>query len=197
MQQNYSFANLIEFLEYAGTHGLLKASTAQSYRVGCGKIESTLTPDELADVRKIDADVVFARFANANKVKVSPATLREYRRRLATSIDEFLKWRNDPAGYRPRGARKEPPKDEDSKKQPKGTTKKKDGPRRSPGAESRPSEQSVAFAAQATAPMLTMPYPLRSDLLAHVQVPRDLTSDEANRLAAFIKTLATDFEPTK
>jgi hypothetical protein len=38
---------------------------------------------------------------------------------------------------------------------------------------------------------------LRPDFLATIQVPRDLKSDEAARLAAFVRTLATDFKPTE
>jgi hypothetical protein len=40
--------------------------------------------------------------------------------------------------------------------------------------------------------MLTVPFPLRPDFLASVQIPRDLRKGEADRLAAFIKTLAMD-----
>jgi len=32
-------------------------------------------------------------------------------------------------------------------------------------------------------------------MLAEVLVPRDLTTEEAKRLGAFIQTLAVDFEP--
>lgn len=195
MEQNYRFQDVVDFLEYAGNHGLIKASTAQSYRVGCSKIEEALTPDELADVRKIDVDAVFTRFANANKIQVSPATLREYRRRVATSIEEFLEWRKDPSGYKPKGSRSNKSKGED------GTSGTKKRVKRAKVGEtdssSVTSSESIVSSAQTSAPLLSLPYPIRANLLAHIQVPRDLTSEEANRLAAFIKTLATDFAPEK
>jgi hypothetical protein len=43
---------------------------------------------------------------------------------------------------------------------------------------------------------MALEYPLRSDLLAQVVVPRDLTVEEAQRMGAFLLTLAVDFKPT-
>jgi hypothetical protein len=42
---------------------------------------------------------------------------------------------------------------------------------------------------------LSLPYPIRSDFLAQVVIPRDLTVEEAKRLGAFLLTLAADFKP--
>jgi hypothetical protein len=42
---------------------------------------------------------------------------------------------------------------------------------------------------------MSLEYPLRSDLLAQVVVPRDLTVEEAQRMGAFLLTLAVDFKP--
>jgi hypothetical protein len=42
---------------------------------------------------------------------------------------------------------------------------------------------------------MALEYPLRSDLLAQVVVPRDLTVEEAQRMGAFLLTLAVDFRP--
>ena len=42
---------------------------------------------------------------------------------------------------------------------------------------------------------MALDYPLRSDLLAQVVVPRDLTVAEAERMGAFLLTLAVDFRP--
>jgi hypothetical protein len=42
---------------------------------------------------------------------------------------------------------------------------------------------------------LTLSYPLRSDFLAQVVIPRDLTTTEAKRLGAFLLTTAIDYQP--
>lgn len=40
--------------------------------------------------------------------------------------------------------------------------------------------------------MIEYPFPLRDDLLARLLLPRDLTTDEAKRLVAFVNALAID-----
>ena len=196
MEHSYAFKVVSDFLAYAGKHGLINASTTRSYKVGCSKIEGILTPDELADVRKIDADAVYTRFANATKLKISPRTLREYRRRLAASIYEFLEWRDDPSAYKPKGSGKSTSKGNSGRASQPTNGTKRERERAEREAASRATQDRMVASAQASAPLLSLPYPLRSDLLAHVQVPRDMTTEEASRLAAFIKTLATDFEPS-
>jgi hypothetical protein len=47
-------------------------------------------------------------------------------------------------------------------------------------------------AGTATDISLRLPFPLRPTFLAHVVIPRDLTKDEAKRLAMFIDALAHD-----
>jgi len=44
---------------------------------------------------------------------------------------------------------------------------------------------------------MSLDFPLRSDLLAQVVVPRDLTVEEAHRMGAFLETLAIDFRPAR
>ena len=39
-------------------------------------------------------------------------------------------------------------------------------------------------------------FPIRQDCLAKLVVPRDVKTDEINRLVAWARTLAVDYEPT-
>jgi len=41
---------------------------------------------------------------------------------------------------------------------------------------------------------LTLDYPLRPDFLAQVVIPRDLTTEEARRMVAFLLALTSDDE---
>jgi hypothetical protein len=186
MAQDYSYDALIEFLKYAGEHGLINASTTRAYRAACSKVEDALTESERGDVRTIDVEVLFQRFMNRNKVGVSPRTLRDYKSRLQKSVSEFKAWRSDPVGYRPKGTPTTPAR----------AGKKK---------VSREPENSgeAAGVAEHEAPttpvtkVLNIPYPLREGFTASLQLPRDLTTSEAERLGAFLRTLAIDFEPEK
>lgn len=182
MSDTYSYAAMIEFLDYASDHGLMKAPTARSYRVAAGKVQDELTEQEANDVRQIDLDLVFQRFVNRNKVGVAPKTLRVYKRRIATVVEEFVAWRENPTGYRPQIGSRRSRGDE----APKGKAQPLRIPTESKSRDPEPS-------APQGAAMLTIPFPLRADFVVSVQVPRDLKAREAERLAAFIKTLAADF----
>lgn len=187
MSTDYSYSGLIEFLEYASNHGLMKAPTARSYRVAATKVQDELTEQEARDVRNIDLDLVFQRFVNRNKVEVAQKTLRVYRRRLETAIEEYVAWRADPMGYRPQiGSRRarsgEPtPSSKAAKSSARAT-------------ESTVATEPAAAPAANAGAMLNIPFPLRPDFVASLQVPRDMTAREAGRLAAFVKTLAMDFD---
>jgi hypothetical protein len=188
MAANYSFKEFLGFLEYASNMGLLKANTMIAWRTAASKIADDLTEQEAEDVRAIDLDLLFQRFVNRNKVEVSPSTLMTYKQRLGKAIGEFVRWRDDPTSYKPTagpaGPRKRPEKQE-----PKART------RREGNAEAGPDDgPPEKFTNEPATKTLTLPFPLRSDFLATVQIPRDLKRVEAERLAAFIKTLAVDSE---
>jgi hypothetical protein len=186
MDADYSYAGMIEFLGYASNHGLMKAPTARSYRVASERLQGELTEQEANDVRQIDLDLVFQRFVNRNKVQASPKTLKVYKQRVGKSMSEFLAWRADPTHYRPTiGSRKS------RADKPSTNT---DAPRDTARASDR-AEGTVVHSTQSqpAAGMLTIPFPLRPDFVVSIQVPRDLKLREADRLAAFVRTLAVNF----
>ncbi len=45
--------------------------------------------------------------------------------------------------------------------------------------------------------MVDYPYPVRDGQIARLVLPRDLKTVEVKRLAAFMATLAVDFEPSE
>ena len=189
MESDYSFEALTEFLKYVADHGLWKANTAVGYRTAASKIEGDLTEQEAADVREIELDLVFQRYVNRNKLKVSPSTLSTYKRRLRKAIDEFVRYRNDPMNYRPQLT--------SAGRQGSATEAGSPGGGRA-GERAPKTRRATETVAQpsgppsSSTPMLTVPFPLRHDFLASVQIPRDLRKGEAERLAAFINTLAMD-----
>jgi hypothetical protein len=192
---DYSFAALMQFLDYAGEKGLINRSTAEGHRAAARKIEGDLTEQESADVREIDPDIVFQRFMNRNRVELGPSTLLEYKRRLSRMVKDFAQWRGDPTAYRPKGTKT--PK---SGKVGAESSVKSSPPARRPTAKVEASKSEVSDFEKVTSDgagkqMLNLPYPIRPDVLATIQVPRDMSSEEAARLAAFVRTLAIDFKP--
>jgi hypothetical protein len=196
-QPDYSRAALARFIEYVVAKGLVNPSTAQGWRVATTKVLQELTPEELADVRRIDVEATFRAFLHRNPGRLSPASVGEYRRRVGRAIEEFVRWVDDPGGYGALGS---------------SVARQSDGPghrRRGQGrAVARPAERVRPSSGEdggvtRPAPMpeptrregLALEYPLRPGFLAQVIVPPDLTVDEARRMGAFLLTLSPDYRP--
>ena len=189
-EPDYSRAGLARFIEFVVEKGLVHPATAQGWRVATTKVLDELAPAELADVRQIELEPTFRAFLNRNPGRLSPASVGEYRRRVGRSIEEFVRWVEDPGAYAfrtpARAARTEP----QARKRP------------ARPAEDRPRSGLLPLRAPEPAGAeagagLSLDYPLRPDLLAQVVVPRDLTVEEARRMGAFLVTLAVDFRPAE
>jgi hypothetical protein len=182
-QPDYSRAALARFIEFVVAKGLVHPATAQGWRVATAKVLEELSPAELQDVRTIDVESTFKGFLNRYPGRLSPASVGEYRRRVHRAIEEFVRWMADPGGYAFR---------------PPARPAKADGRRRPDAAieAATPPNRSRAERPALLRPnSMSLEYPLRSDLLAEVTVPRDLTVEEAQRMGAFLLTLAVDFRP--
>lgn len=180
-EPDYSRAALARFIEYVVAKGLVNPSTAQGWRVAASKVLEELTPEEMADVRRIDVDAVFRAFLNRYPGRLSPASVGEYRRRVGRAIEEFVVWMENPAAYGNRAAawaaRSE-------KTRAKGRAAPAGGAPVEPARVRTPPGEALA-----------LDYPLRPGFLAQVVVPPDLTVDEARRMGAFLLTLAPDYRP--
>ena len=194
-EPDYSRAALARFIEFVVAKGLVNPSTAQGWRVATSKVLEELSPEELADVRRIDAEATFRAFLHRHPGRLSPASVGEYRRRVGRAIEEFVRWVDDPGSYdgpasagarvgdgagsrrrRGRGSARAIP-------EPAGNGQQAAGPAARPFAPPRPRDG------------LALEYPLRPGFLAQVVVPPDLTVDEARRMGAFLLTLSPDYKP--
>jgi hypothetical protein len=185
---NYSRDALLNFTDLLANKGLAKGNTAAALKTAASKILSDLSADEESDVRKVDIPLAVRRFNNKNPNALSPASLAQYQRRVANVIGEFVRYVDNPTSYAGIGGRTPKVGKADNGERPLPPAKRQtasdasgqDGPSASPTSGSSG---------------LTLAFPLRGDFLAQVVLPRDLKSDEARRLAAFIATLAVDFAP--
>lgn len=184
-QPDYSRAALARFIEFVVAKGLVHPATAQGWRVATAKVLEELTPAELEDVRRIDVEATFKEFLNRNPGRLSPASVGEYRRRVHRAIEEFVTWMGDPGSYvfrtPARAGKADPRRRLDA------------GPAPGPAPARSRSADSPALPRPNS---MALEYPLRYNLLAQVVVPRDLTVEEAQRMGAFLLTLAVDFRPT-
>lgn len=192
MEKTYSKQELMEFLNYIGEKDLVKYQTVRGWRAAASKLLSDLSEAEEADIRTVDVELAVHRTANGSSNTISPSSLKTYQQRVRIAIEEFTKWRQDPANYKPRGLTRQ--------KQNGGSKKIANSKKLSDRASKRPSpshrtraEKEVKEIPQSHG--LNLSYPLRPDFLAQIVIPRDLSQLEAKRLGAFILTLSSDYQP--
>jgi hypothetical protein len=191
MTADYSREAFLKFLDYLSDKGLIKFQTVRGWRSAASKLMTDLSEDEEGDIRTVDLDLAVHRTANRDSVSVSPESLNTYRNRVALAIQEFTSWRDDPATYKPRGLNgKSRTKSANGAKSSNERMAPQERVRRgtSKASEKREAETLVSSG-------LTLSFPLRSDFLAQVVIPRNLTAVEAKRLGAFLLTIAVDYQP--
>lgn len=178
-----SRSELMQFLNYVGAKGLLSPATVESRKASVNKVLGILSEEEAEDVSKIDLDEVIRRFANLHGQGYTADSLRTYKSRTKSSIEDFLRYVENPMAFKVGG--------------PKRTPKAK----RTKDAENGNVEQSN-IRAPAHAPAITpsagsgiVPIPIRADLIVHVQgLPFDLSITEAKKIANVILAMATPTE---
>ena len=179
MSNTYSVDELMGFLDHAAEKGLMPPATATALAVACRNVLSVLSDVEKADVARLDLTNVVKRFQNKRAKDFTPDTLKEYGRRLQRAVNLFLQWREDPANFHAPTRATSPSR------------------RRKTPAEQGPEGD---FAATTSAPSFTAApgtyqtaIPLGTNrIVTLLNVPADLTKDEAKRLAAFVQMLAVD-----
>jgi hypothetical protein len=223
-QPDYSRAALARFIEFVVVKGLVHPATAQGWRVATTKVLEELSPEETADVRRIEVERTFKDFLNRYPGRLSPASVGEYRRRVGRAIEEFTRWMEDPGSYAFRPAARLQGRSRKATRSriagesaggaavggvtgsgvPDGGAPESGGaglvtaPAATTGPGTTGGSASLPSPAGQIGPRAgtTFEYPLRPDLLAQVMVPRDLTVEEARRMGAFLVTLAADFRPS-
>lgn len=185
---DFSKRALLDFLEKSIEKGRINKNTGAGMRAACRKILEQVGPDD--DVRETDVSAEVIQYNNRHPNELSGDSLRVYESRVKAAIDAFVRSLTDPTGYRPPG------KANGSKPQKAGTRRTAERQAKDPGQEieraTQPEHMALPSSARvaATETSLALPFPLRPNFLAQIVVPRDLSKDEAKRLAAFLDSLA-------
>jgi hypothetical protein len=188
METDFSRAGLLKFLDTMGSKGLGNANTVQSLKVACSKILVELSDAEESDVRKVDVGLAIKKFNNKNPGTLAPASLGEYQRRVTLAVREFEQYHGNPTGYRGIGGSRPRSAGQDGAEPSNGRRAKKGGQKAH-----RPADGAAPASTPTTSSAgLSFSFPLRSDFLAQLVVPRDMKPDEAKRLCVFVQALAVD-----
>lgn len=186
---------LIQFVDLITTKGWINPNTGGGWKAAVNKILADMDGSE--DVRTIDVALAIRRYNNLHPGELSPGSLLQYEKRIKTAIEQYQSYVADPTKY------KAPARPITTTP----TTKSNGKNRKAAGGDdalTEPTVTEILPLPPAPAPKphalqlpqisdnsLTLPFPLRADFLAHIAIPRDMTKSEAQRLCAFIQTLAT------
>jgi hypothetical protein len=176
MANAYSADDLLEFLDHAGDKGLMPAATSQALAVATRNVLGILSDAEKADLRQLDLDAIVRRFTNKRAKDFNPASLKEYGRRIRRAVDLFLSWREDPANFKVKT------------RTTAGALKRV---KELGSDEPMTRETSTEQAPDEVAGTYRSAIPIRPGLVVTlVNIPNDLTSVEAERIAGFVRMLA-------
>lgn len=174
---------LVEHWKWAAQKGLMNGTTARIMGNACSQVLSAIDDWQQLDVGGMDPDEIFRRFQNLRSKDLTPRSLSDYRRRFKQALDSFREYIADPAAWKGPGQERrirQPQAEGGLDKPPKKPV---------PARTSQPSRG----ARVETQDLIEYPYPLRSDLMVRIMLPRDLRLIEAKRLGSYIATLAVDF----
>lgn len=163
---------------YARDKGLMNMSTARAMEASCRRVLETLDNWQNVDVTTLDVDDLVSRFNNLNATNFKPQSLKDYERRFRRAVSSYKDFLDNPSGWKyatrtPR-RRASPTRDEQDN-----TAHKSTDPR-------IPSLESASY---------TYTYPFREGYLAKLEIPLDAKAAEIERLIAWARTLAVDYEP--
>jgi hypothetical protein len=176
MANGYSTDDLLEFLDHAGDKGLMPAATAQALAVATRNVLAILSDAEKSDLSQLDLDTAIRRFTNRRAKDFNPTSLKEYGRRVRRAVGLFLNWREDPANFTIKTRNTSSPRKKD-----KGT------------ANSEPAVRDMEQVPDDVAGTYRSSVPVRPGLVVTlINIPNDLTSAEAERIAGFVRMLALD-----
>lgn len=171
---------LVKFLDYAGEKGLIKPNTARSRRIAATKVLSLLEDNEKNDLKSVDIEHAFERFANLEGQSYNPSSLKIYKSRLRLALKDFFSYVEDPVSFRPTGVQRAT--SNQKKKNENNSFENK--------AENNNRVQSKTEVSNNTESIqkLVIPVPLRERLTVEIHnIPPDLTEGESEKISAIIK----------
>jgi hypothetical protein len=159
----------------------VKSATAGNWKNAASRFFSIVADGEpdAADVRRLDLDSLAKRLLNRPGNDIANSSMRVYRSRMSTALTEFQAYLADPLNYKPSIEQREP-------------RRKSSGAASDLGAQKRTGAKVVDEPTPPSGDQFTVPIPLRDGVVTKiVDLPRDLSTAEAERISAIVKAFAT------
>lgn len=182
-----------DFLTYLQDKGLLSLGSAGGIKTACDKVFSALDTDERNNLATIDPEQAVHRFMNKNPGVLSPDSANVYLNRVQKALRLLKEYNANPTSFRVSSPKKSNGGVQTEKKTPPEKNKKTTSTALSTASSETYRAQDTNQVAVSSSVSLT--FPLRTDFLAQFILPKDMTTKEAKKLAAYFEVLAIDFEP--
>lgn len=183
MATEYSKEALLRFLDYLAEKGLGNKHTIVARKAASNKMFSILDEKEASDLRRIDLDQIASRFHNLRGSKYTPKSLQVYRSRVGTALNDFFRYKENPANFKMSGSTS-------TAKTPAKSAKK---PATSAGSgEPEPPSQGNGEES-ASIETINMPIVLRPTCIIQLNgIPIDMTASEAKKIANIVLAMAPE-----
>ncbi len=184
MTNSYSMDDLLDFLSYAGKKGMMPIATSQALAVAARNVFGVLDEEEQGNIGNLSLDAVIKRFNNKRRKDFNPGSLKAYGQRVQRAVELYEQWKENPADFsvktRKTGNRRKSIKTNQSDVNKEII--------------STPTEDTVvAQAPSSRHGTYQSSFPVGPGRVVTVSnIPEDLTSSEADKLAQFVKMLAVE-----
>lgn len=97
--EDYTPERLLEFLRQAPGQGLLNPALARSRATAVDQLFPVLTPEERADIRRIDVDRLAGRVHKMEGSTIRPEVIDLYRTRVQEALIDYFAWLQNPKTF--------------------------------------------------------------------------------------------------
>jgi site-specific recombinase XerC len=183
MANGQSREDLLQFLDYLGSKGLMNPQTASARKASANTLLGILPKEEVMDVTKLDLESVTQRFMNLKGSEFKPDSVRVYKSRVAAAIRDFASYKKDPLSFKPQ-----------LEQRASKTTEKKN--KAAAAAFNQVSHANVINPSPAMQTEgIVFPIPLRADITIKIAgIPADMSQSEAKRICNVLMALAVPEE---
>jgi hypothetical protein len=190
-------AGLLEFLEWAGARGELVPATARATVATTRKVLAVEADPDAVRILEVDPEDLFSRFETLNRLKYTSESMSSYRSRFFNAVAMYRAWLDKMSDWKLAGGWGRRAANGGGKStRENGEVTRRSATKRTPAAKPPPSHEKPAedhvVTAQVGTPMVPYDLPLRPGLRGRLVLPEVLTRADADRIAAFVSSLAFD-----
>ena len=189
MDENAGTAlGFIDFLRWAGDKGEVSTATANGWLAASRAVLAVYDDPDHVAIRDLDVEQALTRFENKSRTKYNTASMAAYKRRFQQAVGAYLAWLDGDQNWNSLSRANK------SARSATQRSRKRASARNAASAPTTRAPESVDASAPEppAAPhgMVAYDLPLRPNLRARLTLPADLTTSDAERISAFVRSLA-------